>query len=141
MIGDTLSPEVEAIAKQIVDAAFKVHSQLGPGLLESAYEACLGYELAKRGLSMLHQVRVPLVYDGVELDADFRIDLLVEDCGIVEVKAVEKMNSIYDCQVLTYLKLSHHQLGFLINFNVRVIANGIKRIILSHPPASDPTIP
>ena len=134
MIGDTLSPEIEAIATQIVDAAFKVHSRTGPGLLESLYETCLTYELQQRGLKVRRQMVVPFLYDGVQLDADLRIDLLVEELVIVEVKAVEKLIPLFDAQVLTYLKLTQKPLGFLINFNVRVIANGIKRIILTPPP-------
>lgn len=137
MIGDSLSPEIEAIATQIVDAAFKVHCETGPGLLESLYETCLAYELRKRGLSVRRQVVVPLCYDGVQLDADLRIDLLVEELIIIEVKAVEKMIPLFDAQVLTYLKLTKKPLGFLINFNVRVIANGIKRIILTASHESD----
>jgi GxxExxY protein len=131
MIGDSLSPEIEGIATQIVDAAFKVHSETGPGLLENLCETCLACELRNRGLGVRRQVVVPLCYDGVQLDADLRIDLLVEELIIIEVKAVEKMIPLFDAQVLTYLKLTNKPLGFLINFNVRVIANGIKRIILT----------
>lgn len=134
MIGDSLTPEIEAIATQIVDAAFKVHSETGPGLLESLYETCLAYELRKRGLNVRRQVLVPLFYDGVQQDAELRIDLLVEELIIIEVKAVEKMIPLFDAQVLTYLKLTKKPLAFLINFNVRVIANGIKRIILTASP-------
>jgi len=129
MIGDTLTPELEAIATQIVDAAFKVHSTLGPGLLESVYETCLAHELTKRGFKVQRQVVVPLIYDGVKLDAGLRLDLLVEDQIIIELKAVEKMIPIFEAQVLTYLKLSGKRLAFLINFNVPVIKQGIKRFI------------
>jgi GxxExxY protein len=128
--GETTTPEMEAIAAQIVDAAFHVHSTLGPGLLESVYEICLAHELKKRGLNVLRQVPVPILYDGMKLDADFRIDLLVENCIVIELKAVEKMTPLFDAQVMTYLKLSGKKLGILINFNVRVIKDGIKRIIL-----------
>jgi GxxExxY protein len=130
MIGDSLASELEAIATQVVDAAFKVHTTLGPGLLESVYEICLAYELTKRGLRVRRQVPVPLVYDGVQLDAELRIDLLVEEQIVVEVKAVEKLIPVFEAQLLTYMKLAGKRLGFLINFNVEVIRNGLKRRIL-----------
>lgn len=113
-----------------MDAALKVHRTLGPGLLESVYETCLAYELTRRGLRVLRQVRVPIVYDGTKLDADLPIDLLVEDCVIVEVKSVEAMNPVFKAQALTYLKLTGHRLCLLINFNVELIKNGINRVIL-----------
>jgi GxxExxY protein len=128
--GETTSPEIERVASAIIDAAFKVHSTLGPGLLEGVYEVCLMHELVKRGLVVKRQVAVPIFYDGVRMDTDLRIDLLVENCVIVELKSVEKMIPLYDAQTLTYLKLSNKRLGILINFNVRVIKDGIKRIIL-----------
>ncbi len=127
--GENTSEQIERVAAQIVDAAFNVHSALGPGLLESVYETCLEYELKKRGLKVRRQLAVPLVYDGQELDADLRLDLLVADCVIVENKAVEKMVPLFDAQVLTYLKLTGHRLALLINFNVPLIKDGIKRII------------
>ena len=130
MIGDTLPPELELIATHVVDAAFKVHTTLGPGLLESVYEVCMAFELTKRGLRVRRQVAVPLVYDGVLLDAELRIDLLVEEQVIVEVKAVEKLIPVFEAQLLTYLKLANKRLGFLINFNVEVIKTGLKRRIL-----------
>jgi GxxExxY protein len=130
-IGDSLPPEIEHVATQIVDAAYRVHQKTGPGLLESAYGACLVYELSKRGLKVLRQVVVPIVYDGVVLDTGLRIDLLVEDCVIVEIKAVEKLHPIHEAQVLTYLKLTSKKLGLLINFNVELIRTGMKRVILS----------
>jgi len=111
----------------VVDAAMTVHSALGPGLLESAYEACLAYELRKRGLRVLSQVTVPVVYDGVQIDAGYRVDLLVEDAVIVELKAVAKLLPIHEAQVLSYLKLSGHRVGLLINFNVPRLKDGIKR--------------
>ena len=126
---EKLPPELERVATQIVDAAFKVHTEFGAGLLESVYEKCLAHELTKRGLRVQRQVRVPIVYDGVELDEPLRLDLLVEDSVIVEVKAVEKMHPVFRCQMLTYLKLSGKRLGFMINFNVPLIKNGIERVI------------
>lgn len=120
--------ELNDITGQIVDAAIKVHSRLGPGLLESAYEACLAYELRHRGLQVATQVALPIQYEGVELDAGYRLDLLVEALVIVEHKAVEKMIPLYDAQLLSYLKLSGHKIGLLINFNVVQLKDGIKRL-------------
>jgi len=119
---------INEISGHIVDAAIKVHSALGPGLLESAYEACLRHELSKRGLKVTSQVLLPVEYDGVRIDAGFRIDLLVEDAVIVELKAVEKMATIHTAQLLTYLRLSGKKLGLLMNFNVARMKDGIKRI-------------
>lgn len=127
--GESTSEQEEWVATQVVDAAFKVHKRFGPGLLESVYEACLATELARRGIKVFRQVRVPIVYEGIELDEGFRIDLLVDDCVIVETKAVEKINPVYPQQVKTYLKLKGLRLGFLINFNVTLISDGIQRII------------
>jgi GxxExxY protein len=127
--GENTSAEMERAAAQIVDAAFKVHRELGPGILESVYETCLAYELTKRGLKVSRQVTVPILYDGQQLDNALRLDLMVEDCIIVEVKAVEKMIPLFEAQALTYLKLTGKRLAFLINFNVPLIKNGIKRII------------
>jgi GxxExxY protein len=126
---EKLPPELERVATQIVDAAFKVHTEFGAGLLESVYEKCLAHELTKRGLRVQRQVRVPIVYDGVELDEPLRLDLMVEDSVVVEVKSVEKMHPVFRCQMLTYLKLSGKRLGFMINFNVPLIKNGIERVI------------
>ena len=125
-----LDGETERLAKEIVDAAFKVHKELGPGLLESVYEACLTYELRKRGLKVDRQIELPVHYETVRLDIGFRLDLLVENEIIVEVKAVEVMNPLFKAQVLTYLKLTSKRLGLLINFNVPLIRDGIKRLIL-----------
>lgn len=127
--GENTSVEIERVAREIVDASFKVHQVLGPGILESVYETCLAYELSKRGLKVLRQVMVPIVYDGQQLDDGLRLDLMVEDCVIVEVKAVEKMLPLFEAQALTYLKLTGKRLALLINFNVPLIKDGIKRII------------
>lgn len=121
---------VERVAKAVVDAAYRVHKTLGPGLLESVYEVCLAHELRQRKLAVARQVTLPVVYDGARLDAGLRLDMLVADCLIVEVKSVEAMNPVFKAQLLTYLKLSGHRLGLLINFNVPVIKNGIKRVVL-----------
>jgi GxxExxY protein len=125
---EKLSAELERVATQIVDAAFKVHTELGPGLLESVYEKCLAHELTKRGLKVERQVRAPIIYDGVELDEPLRLDLMVESV-VVEVKAVEKMHPVFKCQMVKYLKLSGTRLGFMINFNVPLIKDGIERVI------------
>jgi len=114
---------------KIVDAAMKVHSVLGPGLLESAYEACLKHELLKRGLKVESQLQLPVQYDGVAIDAGYRIDLLVDDTVVVELKAVEKVVPIHEAQLLTYLKLSGRKLGLLLNFNVLHMKDGIKRLV------------
>ncbi len=127
---EPLSPEVDAVARQIVDAAFKVHSTLGPGLLESVYEVCLAYELGKRGLKVERQVELPVRYDNIALDCGLRLDLIVGEAVVVELKAVEALLPVHQAQVLTYLKLSGHRLGLLINFNVARIKDGIKRLIL-----------
>jgi GxxExxY protein len=125
-----VSPEVNTVSGKILDAAFAVHSKLGPGLLESIYEICLEYELQRRGLKVQRQVRVPVVYDEVQLDAGLTLDLLVEDLVIVELKAIEGLLPIHQAQLLTYLKLTGIRLGLLINFNVSYLKNGIKRLIL-----------
>jgi len=127
---EPLPAETERLAKLVVDAAFKVHSGLGPGLLESVYEICLAHELRKRGLSLETQVAIPVMYDGIRLEAGLRIDILVERQLLIENKAVEEMNRVFKAQVLTYLKLTGLRLGLLINFNVPLIKNGIQRIIL-----------
>ena len=120
----------ELIAEKIVDAAYKVHKALGPGLLEKVYEVCFCHELEKAGLSCQRQVDVPIKYDGVEFDEGLRLDVLVENLVICELKTVDEMNPVYMAQVLSYLRLTGRRLGFLINFKVPVIKNGIKRIIL-----------
>ena len=114
----------------ILDAAFQVHKELGPGLLESAYETCLSYEASERGLLIERQLALPVVYKEVKLDCGYRIDLRADEKVIVEVKAVESLHDIHLAQVLTYMKLSGCKLGYLINFNVKQLKDGIKRIVL-----------
>lgn len=121
--------EIEKIGKQIVDAAFEVHSELGPGLLESVYEICLVEELKERGLTVERQVKLPVVYKDKILQKEFIIDILVEKCVIIELKAVEKLLPVHEVQTLTYMKLADMKLGYLINFNVPLIKQGIKRKI------------
>jgi GxxExxY protein len=122
------SGKLNAISAQVLDAAFRVHSALGPGLLESAYVACLAHELRKAGLQVRTEVPVPVVYDGVQLaDVGYRIDILVEEQLVVEVKSVEALAPVHHAQVISYLKLSNRRLGLLINFNVARLVDGISR--------------
>jgi GxxExxY protein len=114
----------------ILDAAFAVHRELGPGLLESTYETCLGYESVQRGLMIETQIALPVVYKDVKLDCGYRIDMRANKKVIVEVKSVEALNDIHLAQILTYLKLSNCKLGYLINFNVVKLKDGIKRVVL-----------
>jgi GxxExxY protein len=127
---EPIPPEVDEVAKQVVDAAFAVHTTLGPGLLESVYEICLAHELVKRGLRVERQVSLPVIYDKVKLDAGLRLDMLVADSVILELNAVEAILPVHLAQVLTYLKLSGYRLGLLINFNAVRIKDGIKRVAL-----------
>ena len=122
--------EEEAIGKKILDAAYTVHSSLGPGLLESVYEACTAYEARQQGLSVETQVVVPVKYQTVFIDTGLRLDLWVEKLVIVEFKSVETMHPLYEAQLLTYLKITGCRLGYLINFNVKHLKEGIKRMVL-----------
>ena len=122
--------DIEKYFRKVLDCSFTVHTELGPGLLESAYEECLFYELRQAGLNVQKQKPLPLVYRDVKLDAGYRIDLLVENSVIIEIKAVEAINEVHLAQLLTYLKLSGCKLGLLVNFNVRHLREGIKRVIL-----------
>lgn len=124
---DTLT---EQNYKKLLEACFNVHKALGPGLLESSYEICLAYELQKSGLQVATQVPMPIIYEEMKLDAGYRIDLLVENSIVVEVKAVEDFHPVHLAQILTYLKLSGNRLGLLVNFNVGLLKNGIKRVVL-----------
>lgn len=125
-----LSPREEEIAAQIVDSAYQIHKTLGPGLLEKIYEVCLCHELTKRGLACQRQVDLPVLYDGIVFDEGLRLDVLVEKLVICELKAVDTVNPVWEAQLLSHLKLSGKRLGFLINFNVSVIKDGIRRMIL-----------
>ncbi|HUE50960.1 MAG TPA: GxxExxY protein [Terriglobales bacterium] len=120
---------VNQVTGIIVTSALKVHSKLGPGLLESAYEACMIYELRKQGLKALRQVALPVVYDGEIIDLGYRIDLLVEDLVIVELKCVECISPVHQAQLLSYIRLSGKNVGLLINFHVAHLRNGIKRMV------------
>jgi len=126
---DAIPNRLNEIGKEIVDSAYKVHKELGSGLLEKVYEVCLAHELQKRNLVVERQVAIPIRYDGIEFDEGFRLDLLIEDQVICELKAVDKMNPVWKAQVLSHLKLTNKRLGYLINFNVTNIGRGIKRIV------------
>ncbi len=121
--------EIEVVGHETIDSSMTVHSALGPGLLESAYHACLAEELRSRGLFVETQVQLPVTYKGVRLDVGYRIDLLVERCVIVDLKAVRALHPIHEAQLLSYLKLANHRLGFLINFHVIHLRDGIKRMV------------
>jgi GxxExxY protein len=125
-----LSEREEFLAKQIVDIAFSIHKQLGPGLLESVYEKCFCYELAIRNIPFQRQKEVSIIYNNLKIDDGLRLDLLIEELIIVELKAQENFHPVWEAQMLSYLKLSQKRLGFLINFHIPLIKDGIKRIIL-----------
>ena len=118
------------ITGAVVDSAFKVHSRLGPGLLEAVYETCLKYELERRGLRVQRQVALPVVYEGMRFETGYRLDMLVEASVIVELKSVEAVTDVHKAQLKTYLKLSGHRVGLLVNFNTTLIRDGITRIAL-----------
>ena len=126
----TPTAEEDRIAAAIVDAGFQVHKALGPGLLESAYEECLAYELTERGLTVRRQVAMPIIYKAVKLDAGYRLDLLVESTVIVEIKAIDQLLPIHQAQLTTYLRLSGCHLGFLANFNVSMFKDGVRRMVI-----------
>ncbi len=123
-------PDVEKVGKAVLDAAFKVHTALGPGLLESVYETCTAYELVQSGFGAPTQVALPVTYRGIKMDAGLKPDMIVNDCVIVEFKSVETMHPVFDAQLITYLKLTGIRLGFLINFNVVHLKDGIKRMVV-----------
>lgn len=124
-----MSMEINEITGQILDAAIKVHQTLGPGLLESAYEACLIYELRKRGMKVSAQVPLPIIYEEVRLEAGYRLDLVVQDAVVVEIKSVEAILPIHKAQLLSYLKLSGYKVGLLVNFNVELLKQGVTRLV------------
>jgi len=124
-----ITTKEEYIAKQIVDAAYTVHKKLGPGLLEKVYEICFCHELYKRNIEYKRQVDIPIVYDDLVFDEGLRLDVLVEDLIICELKAVDQVNPVWQAQVISHLKLTGKRLGFLINFNVPLIKNGLQRFI------------
>lgn len=125
-----LTDRHEDLGKIIVDSAFTVHKNLGPGLLEKVYEVCFCHELKKREIPFLRQVDIPIVYDGITFEEGLRLDVLVDNLIICELKAVDEVNSVWEAQILSHLKLTDNRLGYLINFNVKNIGMGIKRFII-----------
>lgn len=125
--------EREKTCAKIIECAIEVHRHLGPGLLESAYEKCLAYELTQAGLRVVFQKEVPIIYKGLKIESGFRADLIVNDLVLIELKAVETLNEVHTAQVITYLKLTEMPLGLLINFNVRLLKQGLKRIVHNLP--------
>jgi len=128
---DEPSLRLNEISRQVVDSAFAVHYSLGPGLLESVYERCLAYELEKRGLSVARQLLLPIRYEELFIEAGFRLDMLVNDGLVVEIKSVERLLPIHETQLLTYLKMANLHLGLLINFNVPRLRDGVRRLVRS----------
>jgi GxxExxY protein len=126
------------ITERIIGAAIEVHRALGPGLLESAYEACLAYELIQSGYQVEHQKPLPVIYKEVRLECGYRLDVLVEEAVIVEIKAVERLMPIHQAQLLSYLKLSGCNVGLLINFNVEILKSGIRRVVNDFPDSPRP---
>lgn len=127
-----MEERIEQIAKNIVHCAYKVHKELVPGLLEKVYEICLVHELEKCGYNVKRQVEIPIVYDGMTFKEGLRLDIVVEDEIIIEVKAVELVNAVWEAQIISQLKITNKKLGFLINFTVPLIKNGIRRFINSN---------
>ena len=125
-----ISANLEGVAHVVIDAGLKVHKALGPGLLESAYEHCLAYELGVRGISLRRQAALPIYYEGMQLDVNYRIDLFVEEMLVVEVKSVDRLTPLHEAQLLTYLRLSRCRLGLLMNFNVLLFKQGLRRLVL-----------
>ncbi len=127
---EPLSENITRIGTAVVDSAFTVHKNLGPGLLEKVYEVCLCHELSKRGITTLRQIDIPIKYDGFTFKEGLRLDILAADEIIIELKAVDQMNPVWEAQVLSHLKLTGKRLGYLINFNVPLLKSGIKRFVL-----------
>jgi GxxExxY protein len=125
--------DIEAVAKDVVDAAIKVHKALGPGLLESAYQHCHAFELRQRGRKVLTELVLPILYEGQQIEAGYRIDMMVDDLVIIENKVVDTLLPLHNAQLITYLKLKGCQLGFLLNWNVILMKNGIKRVVYNLP--------
>lgn len=127
---EEIPPATETLGRHALDAAFRVHSKRGPGLLESAYELCLGYELEKNGIRFARQLALPVIYDSKKLDGGYRIDLIVGGSVVLEIKSVDELTQLHHAQLLTYLRLSGCRLGFLMNFNVLHFKDGLKRLVL-----------
>jgi GxxExxY protein len=127
--------DIEEIGKIIIDSAIKVHKTLGPGLLESAYQACLAHELTKRGLRVECEVPTPIIYDGKKIETGFRIDMLVENCVIIENKSIDQLSNVHEAQLLTYLRLKGCWLGYLLNWNTSRMKDGIRRMVSGGKPS------
>lgn len=127
---EPIPEDIDKIGKKIVDAAYTIHKNLGPGLLEKVYEICFCHELHKRGLSYQRQLTIPILYDGIEFKEGLRLDVLVEGKVICELKALETVNPVWEAQILSHLKLTDNRLGYLINFNVPLIKKGIRRFVI-----------
>ena len=127
---EKISEEEEKIGKAIVDSAYIIHKELGPGLLEKVYEVCFCHELVKKGFAVRRQIDIPIVYDGIIFEEGLRLDILVNDLVICKLKALENVNPVWEAQLLSHLKLTNKRLGYLINFNVPLIKNGIKRMVI-----------
>ena len=132
--------QLNAITEQIIGAAMEVHRALGPGLLESAYEARLVFELRERGLRVEQQKPLPIIYKAVKLDCGYRLNLVVADCVIVEIKAVEKLNSVHEAQLLSYLKLANFRVRLLLNFHCTMLKHGIRRLVNDFPSSAHSAI-
>jgi GxxExxY protein len=132
--------QLNAVTEQIIGAAMEVHRAIGPGLLESAYEACLVHELRERGFRVEQQKPLPVIYKGVQLDCGYRLDLVVNECVIVEVKAVEKLTTVHDAQLLSHLRLLNYRVGLLLNFHCTMLKNGILRIVNDFPSSANSVI-
>lgn len=127
---DPIPDNLQRIGTAVVSAAFEVHKRLGPGLLERVYEVCLCHELNKRGIATIRQLEIPIQYDGIQFDEGLRLDVLADNEVIIEIKAVDQVNPVWEAQVLSHLKLTGKRLGYLINFNVALMKSGIKRIVI-----------
>ena len=125
--------KLDLITRRVIGAAIEVHKALGPGLLESAYETCLAFELRERGFKVEQQLPLPVIYKNVKLDCGYRLDLVVEDCVILEIKAIERLAPIHDAQLLSYLRLSGKKVGLIVNFHERVLKDGLKRVVNEFP--------
>jgi GxxExxY protein len=135
-----IRPVENALTEKIIGAAIEVHRHLGPGLLESVYEECLCYELSQLGLQFQRQVYLPITYKGLKLESAYKMDLVVEDAIVVEIKATELASPVHHSQLLTYLKVSNKRIGLLINFNVSILKNGLKRVV-NHYSGAPPRLP
>ena len=127
---DKISAEEERIGKEVVNAAYLIHKELGPGLLEKVYEVCFCHVVVKKGLNVKRQLDIPIVFNGIQFEEGLRLDVLVNDLVICELKALDNVNPVWEAQVLSHLKLTNKRLGYLINFNVPLIKNGIKRMVI-----------